>query len=435
MQLGNFTVKYHAALEAALERFGRSRFPLYGDRVEIIHICKASDGYVTFYLPEQPEMPDDIPRGCMGVDYSDYDLNTLCQAMHSGLLRVGDPNIGRPASEFPLIPPDAPRPAEITGTWFSTTVRNAARDGQLFGLPLPAVMVVPVVDVRAGVRTAVSPSRIKLWSPTVDIPGRGRIRLYDWTHADFWWMPEQLPLDHANAEELAYNDLMALVTVLGASGPITPASAGQDMSERAATVLEEACNEFLRLLAVSGDDEETIHQWLNRPEHHLFIDPQPVEVRSKMPFGSKVSDFVVRRPNNTYVLVEIERATRRIFQERGQEPTAEFNRACQQVRDWQRYIRDNVHTVRIEQKLDGIDQPRGVLIIGRTADITGEEALMRWRDMKNTHEMDVATYDDVCDRVRSLAASLRCMLRRSSSAADMSGTSDCLFFCLTNRCS
>lgn len=413
-RLGNFTAAYHAEVEAELKRFGRSRLPYHGAAVTIIHICKASDGYVTFYLPEQPGIPAGIPRGCIGVDYSAYDLNTLCQAMHNGLLRVGEPNLGHPAADLPPIPPDVERPGDITGTWFSSEARAAARDGLLSGFPLPAVMVVPVVQVQNGIRTAVLPSRIKVWSPTVHIPGKGIVRLYDWTHADFWWKAEELPLETERAHGLAVADVLSLQIVLESEGVITTATAGQNTPSHAADILDASCDEFLQLLEIGGDDEERIHQWLYLPQHHLFIDSQPHEVRSKVPFGSKVSDFVVRRPNNTYVLVEIERATCKVFQTRGQEPTAEFNHACQQIRDWQRYVRDNVHTVRNELTLEGIDQPLGALVIGRTRDIAGAEAQLRWRDMKSGNGVNVATYDDVCDRVRSLANSLRCVLQSSA---------------------
>lgn len=412
--LDEFTVKYHAALEAAFDHFGRGRFPLHGNKVDVIHICIAADGYVTFYLPAPAGLPASAPRGCMMIDYSQYTLNVLCQAMHARYLKVGNPRIGRPAFELPGVPPDEAAPEGFAGHFFSETVLAACVSRAIVGVPLPGMMVTPLMHVEGGIVTGITPSRLKVWSPTVNIPGHGLARLYQWTHADFWWKPEELPLDQENAEALAVNDLLALQTVMGAGGVVPPPSAGQDTSSMAADMLEAACEELEALLTTSADEEEPIHQWLFRPEHHLFIDPQPAEVRSKVQFGDSYSDFVVRRPNNTYVLVEIERPKARLFQEHGQEPTAEFNHACQQVRDWQRYIRDNVQTVRTEQKLDGIDQPGGVVIMGRSADITGEAAQRRWRDMKTTHDMNVATYDDVCARVRALASLLRTMLRGPS---------------------
>jgi hypothetical protein len=46
------------------------------------------------------------------------------------------------------------------------------------------------------------------------------------------------------------------------------------------------------------------------------LDAHAVEIKSKVPFGAKVSDFIIRRSNMTYTLVEIERATLRVFEER-----------------------------------------------------------------------------------------------------------------------
>jgi len=116
---------------------------------------------------------------------------------------------------------------------------------------------------------------------------------------------------------------------------------------------------------------------------------------------------VIRCTNETYKLVEIERANARIFTKKSSEPTAHFNHACQQVKDWQRYIRVNMRTVQGEQKLEGIYEPTGVVIMGRSEDIDTDQARTRWNDMKNNHEHELFTFDDLCDRVRSLAISLR----------------------------
>jgi hypothetical protein len=135
-----------------------------------------------------------------------------------------------------------------------------------------------------------------------------------------------------------------------------------------------------------------------------------VNVKSKLDFGNRGSDFVVRRSDGTYVVIEIERANERIFQRKNSEPSAAFNHACQQVYDWQRYIRDNVHTVRNELGLDGIYEPSGMVIMGRSSAIDSDIARVRWRDLKGDHEPQVFTYDEIIERTRALADSLRHLL-------------------------
>jgi hypothetical protein len=48
-----------------------------------------------------------------------------------------------------------------------------------------------------------------------------------------------------------------------------------------------------------------------------------------------------------------------------------------------------------------------MVIMGRRKDIRHEEAVVRWRDMKNTHQLELCTYDDLHDNVLALAKSLR----------------------------
>jgi hypothetical protein len=404
-QVALFTRQYHSLLEKHFEEYGRENFPFYGAATTNVQIWRASDGFVTFYL----EKPSDAewPRGYMLYDYSGYTLDTLCAASSIRFLRVSDGDIGKHIFSSIEAPANAQCTPDVGGCLFSEQIREAALAGCLEGIALTGMTISPTVDFKNGVRTAIVPSRAKIWSPTLEIPGKGRVRMYQWTHADFWWLPEQLPLNTSSATELAGNDLIALRTVLQMQGPLTSESAQQDMSAQASLGLERACEEFMSLLNQHGANEEKVHQWLNRPEHHIFLDLAADKAFSKVPFGAKVSDFVVRKSDRTYLLIEIEPAVMRIFQKMNQEPTKEFNHACQQVRDWQRYIRDNVHTVRSEQGFDEIYEPRGMVVMGRTRDIDGDDATIRWRDMKNRHELDLYTYDEIVERVRSLAASLQ----------------------------
>jgi hypothetical protein len=54
-----------------------------------------------------------------------------------------------------------------------------------------------------------------------------------------------------------------------------------------------------------------------------------------------------------------------------------------QVTDWQRFVRDNVHTVRNEMSLPNIYDPRGMMVMGRSRDVQGDEAVI---DQVTGHE-------------------------------------------------
>ena len=103
-----------------------------------------------------------------------------------------------------------------------------------------------------------------------------------------------------------------------------------------------------------------------------------------MPFGGRDSDFVFREPAGEYLLVEIERPSRRLFRKDGQQHE-ELTHAVNQVLDWYRYIEDNVDTVRRELKLDGIGiRPDALVVLGRSS-MLDEENRRKLQTLRNHH--------------------------------------------------
>ena len=405
--LVEYTRRYHAALEHEIEATERESLPHHGERTEIIAVIRASDAYATFYLP--PPADPNIPRGFFLYDLSAYDLNRVCQSVSVHRLQIAPPMLGKHWSETPPIYAQADAIPEFSAPWIHDDIRAAAASGHLTNLP--GMTVSPIVHVEAGIRQYIVPARIKIWAPVFPIPGVGLRRLYLWTHADFWWFPEQLDVDLDKAKDAARSDILAFQTLTAAFPTLTTAVANRDTPTHAADILNSHCDELIALLERDGDKEEVIHQWLKDDRHRVFLDPHAQKVWSKLPFGGKESDFVVRRGDGTYKLIEIERADKRIFRPSDSEPSQPFNHACQQVRDWKRYIRDNVQTVRNELGLTNIDDPDGMVVMGRSADIVAGAAETRWRDLKATSWLDLQTYDELCSSARALAEALRHLLK------------------------
>jgi hypothetical protein len=305
---------------------------------------------------------------------------------------------------------DVPAIPDFQVPWIHDDVRRAAAAGSLTSLP--GMTVSPLVSIEQGIRVSISPARVRVWSPVFGFPLLGARRLFLWPYADFWWSPDQLDLSLQAANEAAEKDLIAFQTILAETDRLTPELAQRDTGTSAADIQERQCAEFLELVEQFGSDEERLHRWLYQRPHWVFLDAVAREVRSKVSFGAKVSDFVVQRTDNTFLLIELEPAATQIFRSDNNEPTAPFNHACQQVRDWQRYIRDNVHTVRSELGLTDIYEPGGAVVIGRSSMIADSEARLRWRDLK-ARDLNVVTYDELIERVRALAVSLRHVIHQA----------------------
>lgn len=402
-----FTRAYHPQLEDNFDTKGRHLFPHHGDRTGVIQIIKGSDGYVTFYLPSMPP-GEGVADGFYAYDHSSHDLNTICQSLHVHRLKIAPPMLGSAWDAF-VQPEDTDPIPGFSAALIHDDIRSAASKGFVRNLP-GMTMGLPIY-VEKGVRSHLLPERSKIWSPVFDIEDVGSRRLYQWTHADFWWLPEKLDLSSARAAETAAFDIMALQAVSAGQPPLTVDDASQDADKLAADRLDEQCDALVALLEAEGSNEEAIHQFLYRPENHFFLDTDHVEVRSKVPFGDYISDFVVRRSDQTYKLIEIEPATKRIFTTSRSEPTAHFNHARQQVLDWQDYVREHVAHVRDVQHLPGIHEPPGMVLMGRSSDIDSEKAEKRWKAMAASDPLELRTYDDVITKMRNLAERLRTMLR------------------------
>ena len=402
-KLGEFTNRYHAAVSAALEQHGRGRLPHHGEKTVITSTFHASDGFATFYLPD-PQDPS-VQQGVYAFDYSSYSLDQVCQALSVHRLKIATVRPGQEIETLDLMPPDAPPIPGLQAPWFHPEVRRLALERKLTSLQ--GMTVTPIMDVKVGVIERILPCRVKIWSPVFTYPEIGDTRLYLWTHADFWWSPESLDLSEERAHRIALDDVLAILTLASLCPQLPPEIARKDAPTAAADLLDEICNDFERLLDEHGNDEETIHQWLYEPAHRIFLDPGHAEIRSKVPMGKKQTDFVIRRANGIYVLTEIERADRRIYTKKTSEPTHEFKHAETQVHDWMSLAQEHVQYLRDVEGLVDFANPRGMIVMGRTADIDSDEARKRWEHLKRNHQFELFTYDDLIDRVRSMATNLR----------------------------
>ncbi len=161
--------------------------------------------------------------------------------------------------------------------------------------------------------------------------------------------------------------------------------------------------EFEALLDASPEKEEELQKFLT--SHPILLDPFVSELHSKHELGSDfITDYVVRRINNEYILVEIENSTNKIFTKQGQ-ITAVVTGALGQVRDFQAWIADNIAYA--QRKLPGIRRPEGLVVIGRRKNLTEiDTKRLSEENFSRRGHIRVVTYDDLLDQGRAVHQNL-----------------------------
>lgn len=189
--------------------------------------------------------------------------------------------------------------------------------------------------------------------------------------------------------------------------------AGSELPAFNRHVLEVTRESSIVLTASLIDDWEALvaqdlpeHQYQDFLEKHpVFVDPLAAEVINRKRLGLElVTDFVVRRHDSRYVVVEIEKPQDRIFT-RADDFSAAFTHASGQVLDFQGWVAEN--TAYAQKHLPGIESPHGVLVIGRRGALTPQQEAKLRRWLTNSKNIEVLTFDDLTTRARALHASLR----------------------------
>jgi hypothetical protein len=135
-------------------------------------------------------------------------------------------------------------------------------------------------------------------------------------------------------------------------------------------------------------------------QHPVFLDPLAADVIPKQKLGiERVTDFVLRRYDSKYLLVEIEKPQNRLFTLTN-DFTSEFTHAFGQVLDFQQWVDSHAAYARVH--MPGVSSPRGLLVIGRRTDLSEENKAKLHRFSINCASIDVVTFDDLLGNATSL---------------------------------
>ncbi len=160
-------------------------------------------------------------------------------------------------------------------------------------------------------------------------------------------------------------------------------------------------DDFEKLIA-ARECEEAYQVFLS--SNPVFLDPLADSIISKQKLGIElITDFVTRRLDNRYILVEIEKPQDKIFTANGNF-SAKFTHAFGQILDFQQWIDSNSEYAR--KHMPGISSPKGLLVMGLRTDIDKRCQEKLHRFCVNSVNIDILTFDDLLTTGKCLLKSI-----------------------------
>lgn len=159
----------------------------------------------------------------------------------------------------------------------------------------------------------------------------------------------------------------------------------------------------LRDLIDAEEPELTYQTFLS--QHPVLLDPLAAEVYDRHRLGDDlITDYVLRRHDGRYLIVEIEKPHDKIFTV-SSDFTSRFNHAFGQVLDFMGWVDSNVAYART--KLPGIETPDGLLVIGLRDALTPPQIAKLRRFSMNSRRIHILTFDDILIQGGKLYSSLQ----------------------------
>lgn len=173
------------------------------------------------------------------------------------------------------------------------------------------------------------------------------------------------------------------------------------ITESSIRISRKLLNQF-RVLLSKQSAEEVYQRFLST--NPVLLDPLSSTVFPKQSLGLEFkTDYVVRRLDGEYILVEIEKPQDKIFT-RSSNFSSKFSHAFGQIIDFLEWI--DTHSAYAKSLMSGISSPRAMLIMGTRKDMSLHQQSKLKRLNQSLKNIEILTFDDVMSRGESLYANI-----------------------------
>lgn len=168
-----------------------------------------------------------------------------------------------------------------------------------------------------------------------------------------------------------------------------------------------AVKEYSELIYKPDVEEPELQEFFEK--NPTLIDLQIEKIFSKKSFGGEgFPDFIAILHDGTYILIEIEKPTDKLYTKKGH-PSAKFSQAEQQVRDYLQWANEEKEFLR-KRGLPNIsvENTRGLLIIGTRKNLTDKEKVkLTQQNFSSRGSYETKTFDDILMENEQAIKSLR----------------------------
>jgi hypothetical protein len=156
---------------------------------------------------------------------------------------------------------------------------------------------------------------------------------------------------------------------------------------------------FERLIAQQSEDEPTFHRFFER--HPQLLDPAAAEVWSKPDIvGAREPDFVVRRTDDTYLVVEIEVPGKRLMTDANQ-LSAAATQAIAQATDYRAFLLERFPLA--AKHFPRFSEPECLVVIGDESALSEAQRAALARDNRSRAGLRVVGFDWIARRALAVS--------------------------------
>ncbi len=196
--------------------------------------------------------------------------------------------------------------------------------------------------------------------------------------------------------------LLQTVSFTPAQGNATAMQLFASVATRWMAVGEAVLDAYELLIEQHPADETHFQAFLTR--HPQLLDPMAIEVWPTPDLhGSQKPDFVVRRSDDSYLIVEIEKPAKPIVTNGGQ-LTAEVTQAEQQVVNYRTFLLNRISEAR--QHFPKISDPEGLVVIGLERDLNEKQKEVLTNANRHRSRVKIIGFDYLSDRAKTISSNV-----------------------------